>query len=200
MINNYEQNVHRKLFREALSNNEPTLYRQKYWRMATCLPLNVFHFDWFNGVFPKYFHWIRWIQWTKNCRYSKRIRTCHSATSFVRDQDATSAPARHMWETGILSQTQFMLQWLSVSLNSLNPVKVLFHLGKTRMSNCSVSIVGIDHIRTNWDSRSQERSFIILNTRHLFPENSITEEIESNYIVHRWQKSSLGLSLIRFLN
>ena len=30
------------------------------------------------------------------CHYSKKARTCQSATSCVRDQDATTAPARHM--------------------------------------------------------------------------------------------------------
>ena len=30
------------------------------------------------------------------CHYSKRIQTCHSATSRVRDQDATTAQARHI--------------------------------------------------------------------------------------------------------
>ena len=68
------------------------------------------------------------------CHYSKRARTCHPATSCVRDQDATTASARHMWETGSLNQAQFMLQWLSDSLNLLNSVKVLLHLGKTPMN------------------------------------------------------------------
>ena len=53
------------------------------------------------------------------------------ATSWVRDQDATTAPARYMWEKGSLNQAQFMLQWLSISLNS---VKVLLHLGKLHWS------------------------------------------------------------------
>ena len=30
------------------------------------------------------------------CHYSKGAQTCHPATSCVRDQDATTAPARHM--------------------------------------------------------------------------------------------------------
>ena len=47
----------------------------------------------------------------KNGHYSKRVRTCHSATSCVRVQDATTVPARHMWETGSLNWAQFMLQW-----------------------------------------------------------------------------------------
>ena len=41
----------------------------------------------------------------------KRTRTCHPATSCVRDQHATTAPARHMWEIGSLNWAQFMLQW-----------------------------------------------------------------------------------------
>ena len=68
------------------------------------------------------------------CHYSKRAQTCHPATSCVRDRDATTASARHMWETGSLNQAQFMLQWLSDSLNLLNSVKVLLHLGKTPMN------------------------------------------------------------------
>ena len=50
------------------------------------------------------------------------------ATSCVRAQHATTVPAEYMWETGTLNWTQFMLQWLSVSLNS---VKVTLYLGKT---------------------------------------------------------------------
>ena len=33
------------------------------------------------------------------------------ATSCIRDQDATTAPARHMWKTVSLNWAQFMLQW-----------------------------------------------------------------------------------------
>ena len=75
------------------------------------------------------------------CSYSKRARTCHSATSCVRDQHATTAPARHMWETGSFNQAQFMLHWLSVPLNSLNSVKVLLHLGKTPI--CHWLLIGL---------------------------------------------------------
>ena len=38
------------------------------------------------------------------------VKRLEPATSCVRDQDATSAPARHMWDTGSLNRTQFMLQ------------------------------------------------------------------------------------------
>ena len=43
------------------------------------------------------------------CYYSKRTRTCHPATSCLRDQHATTVPARHMWETGSINLAQFML-------------------------------------------------------------------------------------------
>ena len=33
------------------------------------------------------------------------------AASFVVDQDATTGPARQMWETGSLNWAQLMLQW-----------------------------------------------------------------------------------------
>ena len=67
--------------------------------------------------------------------YSIRPQTCYSATSCVRDQHATTAPAQTACETGrSLNRAQFMLQWLlDSSLNSLNSVKVTLHLGKTPM-------------------------------------------------------------------
>ena len=39
------------------------------------------------------------------------VKGLKPATSCVRDQNATTAPARHMWETGSLNWAQFMLQW-----------------------------------------------------------------------------------------
>ena len=39
------------------------------------------------------------------------IKELEPVTSCVRDQDATTGPARHMWETGSLNWSQFMLQW-----------------------------------------------------------------------------------------
>ena len=46
------------------------------------------------------------------CTCYLRAQTCHPATSCIRDQDATTAPATHMWERGSLNWVQFMLQWL----------------------------------------------------------------------------------------
>ena len=53
--------------------------------------------------------WIRWIQWQKI--FVIRVKGLEPATSCVRDQDATTLPARHMWETAFLNWTQFKLQW-----------------------------------------------------------------------------------------
>ena len=71
-----------------------------------------------------------WIRWTK-IHDIKRTQTCHPATSCVRDQHATTAPARHMWQIGSLNWTHSCFSDLSVSLSSLNSVKVLLHLDKT---------------------------------------------------------------------
>ena len=57
-------------------------------------------------------------------------QTCHPATSCVRDQDATTAPARYMWETGSLNWAQFILQWF---IRFPEFSEFLFHLGKTPM-------------------------------------------------------------------
>ena len=65
------------------------------------------------------------------CHYSKRAWTCHAAASCVRDQDATTVPARHVWETGSLNYAQFMLQWF---IRFPEFSEFLFHLGKTPLS------------------------------------------------------------------
>ena len=72
----------------------------------------IFDFShyWSFEFFLNVFHWIQRIQWQKIYDI-RRTRTSHTATSCVRDQDATTAPARHMWETGSLNWAQFMLQW-----------------------------------------------------------------------------------------
>ena len=79
------------------------------------------------GVFPTCFHWNQWIQKQKYLS-SKGLKL---ATSCARQQDATTVPTQHIWETESLNWTQFMLRDLSHSLNSLNSMKVLLHLGKT---------------------------------------------------------------------
>ena len=77
----------------------------------------------------KWLHYFQWEQWSFPKCFSlnslssvtkmydiKRTRTCHPATSCVRNQHATTVPARHMWEIGSLNWIQFMLQWfISVS-------------------------------------------------------------------------------------
>ena len=65
------------------------------------------------------------------CHYSKRAQTCHQATSCVGDQDATTVPVRHMWETWSLNGLWFMLQWLIRFLEFAKFNEFLFHLGKT---------------------------------------------------------------------
>ena len=83
--------------------------------------------------FLNVFHWIHWFS-DKKIYNIKRTRTCHPATSCVRDQHATSAPARHMWKIGSLIEPNSCFSDLSVSLNSLNSVKDLLHLGKTPLA------------------------------------------------------------------
>ena len=39
------------------------------------------------------------------------VKGLEPATSCARSQNATTVPARHMWETGSLNWPQFMLQW-----------------------------------------------------------------------------------------
>ena len=67
------------------------------------------------------------------CHYSKRARTCHPATSCVRNQDATTMPVKHMWETESLNWLQFMLQWFLRVPEFAEFAEFLFHIGKTRL-------------------------------------------------------------------
>ena len=62
------------------------------------------------------------------CHYSKGFKC---ATFCVGDQDVTTAPARHTWETGSLNGHQFMLQWF-IRFGEFN--EFLFHWGKTPFS------------------------------------------------------------------
>ena len=57
-------------------------------------------------VFPKCFHWIRWIQWQKYLSF----KGLEPTMSCVRYQDAITIPARQ-WKTGSFNWAQFMLQW-----------------------------------------------------------------------------------------
>ena len=65
------------------------------------------------------------------CHYSKRAQTCHTATSCVRDQNATTAPGTHTLETGSLNLLKFMFQWFIKFPEFIECTKLLFHLGKT---------------------------------------------------------------------
>ena len=63
------------------------------------------------------FHWIGWQK-----IFVITVKGLKPATFCVRDHDATTAPAWRMWETGSLNWAQFILQWFSDFLNSLNSV------------------------------------------------------------------------------
>ena len=64
--------------------------------------------------------------------------TVKPASSCVRDQDGTTAPTRHVWETGSLNWAQFMLQWF-ISFAEFS--EFLFHLGKSPMLNFDSEVI-----------------------------------------------------------
>ena len=51
-----------------------------------------------------------------------------------RDQDASTVPARHMWETGSINLSQFMLQWFIWFPKFAEFTEFPFNLGKIPMS------------------------------------------------------------------
>ena len=69
------------------------------------------------------------------------VKGLEPATSCVRDQDATTVLARHIWETGSLNWAQFMLQWF-ISLPGL-----------TEFSDCSAPFrknSNVSSVYGNW--------------------------------------------------
>ena len=78
-------------------------------------------FEFSRNVFPEFTEFS-----DKNiCNYSNRTRTCHPATSWVRDQDATTAPTQHMRDRifelspSAIYQIPWIrwIQWIPVSFN-----------------------------------------------------------------------------------
>ena len=99
------------------------------------------------GVFPKCFQWIQWQKYLS-------LKGLEPATSYVRDQDATTSQARHRSQTGFLNWSQIMLQWFirfpefaefmdfseSFAPFRKNPIANFVFYGKTRMYFFKVSI------------------------------------------------------------
>ena len=138
----------------------------------------------------------------KNCHYSKRTRTCHSATSCLRDQNATTAPGRHMWERGSLNWAQFMLhsdyqfpwiRWIQRKFcpfrkNSINSHK-LKHTYST-FSN-AVSITLNSHKFTNLQSK-----FVFKLNLSKKPTHIISLEPISERSIHYFSVVSLWMDMI----
>ena len=85
------------------------------------------------------------------CHHSKRVRTCHPATSCVRDQDVTTVPARYMWKTGSLNWNQFMLQLFIRFPGFAEFSEILLHLRNTAIWT------------TRWMSQESEVVFVQCN-------------------------------------
>ena len=90
-----------------------------------------------SGISPKSFYLNSANSVTKNI-FVITGKGLKPGTSCVRDQDSTTAATRHIWEAWSLKWAQFMLEWLSGSLNSLNSVKVLLLLGITPLCHAYV--------------------------------------------------------------
>ena len=77
----------------------------------------------------------RWV-WTLTLEFFLNVFTELDRKIYVikRNQDATTVPARHMWEKGSLNWAQFTLQWFIIFPEFTEFTKFLIHLGKTPMS------------------------------------------------------------------
>ena len=128
------------------------------------------------------------------CHYSKRARTCHTATSCVRDQEATTVPARHMWETGswdlspidasVIYQIPWIhwIQWKFCSFRENSTVQRLdqdssptnvspwvkwlsCHAGYQEVSRCHTKAVSEDSVANRWQSTQGRESTMCLKIR-----------------------------------
>ena len=95
------------------------LLMQKYKsEMLFILSLTIYYWSF---AYHTWCHWrIIWMEFflnvfTEFSKFSDKkylsLKGLEPATSCVRDQDAITAPARQMWETGSLNWDKFMLQW-----------------------------------------------------------------------------------------
>ena len=66
------------------------------------------------------------------------VKGLEPATSYVIDQNGTTVPARHMWETASLNQLQFMRQWF---IRFPEFTEFLFYLGKTPTARSVTSCI-----------------------------------------------------------
>ena len=72
-------------------------------------------------------------------------------TSSVRDQDATTVPARHVWETGSLNWPQFTLQWFIWFPEFAEFTEFQLNLGKTPIAFTELPIKRRNYTyKTDW--------------------------------------------------
>ena len=90
----------------------------------------------FNSDFVHLFNSLIWNNVSLNSANSVTkifgitVKGLELAITCVRDQQATTAPARHMLETGSWNRFQFMLQWFIRFPELAEFTEFLFHLGK----------------------------------------------------------------------
>ena len=85
----------------------------------------------------------------KNIYVIERVRTCHI---LVRDQDATTAPARHLYETGFLSPIHTSM------IYQIPRMTVVLHLGKTPLYFCILA--GVLNLLLNEELNSGRKLFL----------------------------------------
>ena len=124
------------------------------------------------------FHWIHQIQWQNI--FFITAKWLEPATSFVRDQDASTVPARHMSEVESLNWAQFMLPWF---------IRFPEFAEFTEFSECSapfrkkLQISNGSYYCTSCNLLRDERGHIVLPfSRGMF----IQRELRTGY--HLWPK------------
>ena len=79
--------------------------------------------------FSKCFHWIRWIQWQNI--FVIIVKGLEPATLCARDQNANTAPTRHMWPDRIVI---FVHQWFIRFTEFAEFTEFLFYLEKNPLT------------------------------------------------------------------
>ena len=123
-------------------------------------------------------------------RIFKRAWTSHSATSCVRDQDATTSPVRQMWETGSLKRLEPATSCVRDQDATTAPVRHMWETGSLKRLEPATSCARDQNVTTSpvrhmWETGSLKR---------LEPATSCVrdQDVTTAPVRHMWETGSLN--------
>ena len=109
------------------------------------------------------------------------VKGLEPATPCARDQDPTTAPARHVWKTGSLNWPWFVLQWF---IRFLEFTEFSFHFGKTPMNRVHIFCTkGTPH--ETFSPKITLLSIFSITLQTLLNVSKCSTGIKNNYALHK---------------